>query len=102
MSVLLVEGWTERVRVTLLADGVALDLTGYTVELIAYNSVGTVTLAGTAGIDTAASGIVYFDPNSADFVKGTLKVRWKLTDPLGKVSFFPNSVQPDVWTISKA
>lgn len=100
MAVLLVQGWTERIKDNLLADGVAVNLTGYTVQLIAWNSSGPVTLAGTSGIDTPLSGTVYFDPASGDLVKGTLKIRWKVTDPQGKVSFFPNSVQPEIWTIS--
>lgn len=102
MTVYLVAGWTERIRMVMLADGVALDLTGYAVELVSYNSTGTLTLLGTSGIDTAVSGIASFDPNPADLVTGKMKVRWKLTDPLGKVSFFPNSVDPDIWVVSKA
>jgi len=102
MSVLLVEGWTERILDDLLSDGVAVNLTGYTVQLVAYNSSGPVTLLGTAGIQDAVAGTVYFDPAPTDLVKGTLKIRWKVTDPGGKVVFFPNAVVPEIWTISKA
>lgn len=102
MTIYLVEGWTERVRINLLADDVAINLTGYTVELIVYNSSGTLTLVGTSGIDDPVTGTVYFDPDASDLVKGRLKARWKVIDPSGKVAFFPNTVDPDIWVISKA
>lgn len=97
----LVEGWTERIRHQLFADGTAQNLTGATVALVAYSRTGSaLTLAGTAGVETAATGIVYFDPATTDFraTDSPLSVRWRVTIG-GKVAYFPSHA-PDQWVIS--
>lgn len=95
-----VEGWTERIRQQLFADGVAQNLTGATVALVAYSRTGTLlTLSGTAGVETAATGIVYFDPASTDLKASNspLLVRWRVTIG-GKVAYFPSHA-PDQWIV---
>jgi len=96
-----VEGWTERIRCQLVADGSAQNLTGMTVALQAYSRTGTaLTLTGTAGIVTAADGEVYFDPAAADLkaTNSPMLVRWKVTDGSGKIAYFP-SKGPDQWVV---
>lgn len=101
MSVALVEGWTERIRDVILADGEVQDLTGMTVELVAYDRSGhLVEMEGTAGIEDAANGIVYFAPSPNDLKKGKYKIRWKITDSGDQVAFCPNE-DPEEWIVSK-
>ena len=102
----LVQGWTERIRTQLFADGAPFDLTGYdeppaSVEMLLYNCAKVlVTPSGTSGIDTPATGIVYFDPAPDDLLASMspYSVRWQVTDSAGKIAFFPNG-RPDVWTV---
>ena len=104
----LVQGWTERIRTQLFADGAAFDLTGYStspasVEMLLYNrSKLLVTPTGISGIDTASAGIVYFDPASDDLLAAMSPyyVRWKVTDSFGKMVFFPNG-NPEVWNVQQ-
>lgn len=97
----MVEGWTERVKYTLTADGVAVNLTGMTVTLLLYDK-DKIPFAygGSSGIVTAASGIVYFDPLASDLLDANAPyyARWKVVDGAGKVSFFPNSFA-ERWTV---
>lgn len=105
----LVEGWTERIRSQLFADGSPFDLTNYDNNLPASVTMllfgkdrAQVNYAGQAGVVSAeaASGIVFFDPGPND-LKASLSpytVRWKVTDSAGKVAFFPNG-DPDEWDV---
>jgi len=94
----LVQGWTERIKTQLVADGAPFDLTGYatppaSVQMLLYSRLGIpLTFTGSVGLDTPALGIVYFDPGSADLVasQSPYGVRWKITDSAGKSVFFPN------------
>ena len=98
-----VEGWTERIRDQLSDTEGTIDLTLMTVVLLMYDREGAAfTFAGTAGIDTAATGIVYFDPNAADLQSdlSPYSVRWKVTDVGGKIAFFPNQT-PEKWTVRR-
>jgi hypothetical protein len=97
----LVQGWTERVKTQLFADGAAFNLTGFTVAMVVYTENGSIFApAGTSGVDTAATGIVYFDPSAADLmaVNSPYLVRWKVTDSGGKSAFFPNGAA-EQWVV---
>jgi hypothetical protein len=100
----LVEGWTERIIDQLIADDVAVNLTGgTTVELVLYDKNGTLkSIPSQSGIDTALVGKVYYDPASTDLKhsESPYSVRWKVTDVANKVAFFPNA-QPEKWFVFK-
>lgn len=100
----LVEGWTERIREVLKDNGIAIDLTtAQSVELLLYDKDGElVDFDGTSGIDTALTGIVYFDPADGDLLaaKSPYSVRWKVTDGPGKVFMVPQEVA-DQWDVRK-
>lgn len=102
----LVEGHTERIVETLLADGVAMNLTGKTVTLLLYDRQGNqITYGGSSGIVTAADGTVYFDPASTDLLasKSPYSVRWKVTTA-GKVAYWPEGPSngaPGIWNVAK-
>jgi len=103
MSLSVVEGWTERIKYTLTADGATVNLTGMSVTLLLYDVTKTLfSYSGTSGVDTASSGIVYFDPAATDLLDANAPyyARWKVTDGAGKVSFFPNSFA-EQWTVRK-
>lgn len=104
----LVEGWTDPVDCTLkAADGpasppVALNLTGLTVALLAYDkNDAPLTLTGTAVIQSASTGQVRFSPAATDLKaeNSPLKIRWRITDG-GKIRYVPN-VEPDTWIVRK-
>lgn len=104
MALELVEGWTQRIRYQLLADDDPVDLTGCTVEVVASDkSDAAVTFSGSAGVATAATGIVYFDPASTDLKesKQPYRMRWKVTDGSGKVAFYPRKDR-ETWKVVKA
>lgn len=103
MSLFVVEGQTAPVDYKLLADGVAYDLTGCTVETVARTSSGAVkTLTGSTAVLVAASGTVRFSPGAADFVASDflLRVRFKVTRADSKIEFFPTG-EPESWVIQK-
>lgn len=103
MSLYLVQGWTERITDVLKSAGVAVPVTGMTIQLVAFNSAGPVVLLGSAGVLDGPNGVVYFDAHPTDFAtKGTLHTRWKVTDLSGKVAFWPNAPATEDWIISKA
>lgn len=101
MSLTIREGWTERIRYQLFRDGVAIDLSGMSVALVGQVITGSAkTFAGTVGVDTPATGIVYLDPAPGDLVESEspLQLRWKVTDSTGKVVYFPR-LTPEQWTV---
>ena len=89
-----VEGWTTRLTFQLEDDGTAIDGTGLTVSAldIVGNDNVAVTTTSDYGWATQASGTVYYDPDSADFVasKSPYRIRYQLTDGSGKVVWYPN------------
>lgn len=100
----LVEGWTGAVDYQLKKDGVALNLTGMTVALVAQDkNRAAVTFTGTVAVVDAATGKVQFNPAAADFdhQKSPYFVRWKVTDAASKVVYFPNSFDAEEWWIGK-
>ena len=55
MSLSVVEGWTERIKYTLTADGATVNLTGMSVTLLLYDVTKTLfSYSGTSGVDTAS------------------------------------------------
>ena len=96
-----VEGWTEPINYQLLADGVAQNLTGMTVALVGYQNAGKLfPFGGSVSVTDAVNGKVVFTPAAADLVaKGSpYNIRWKVTDSLGKIAYFPNQ-SPEVWVV---
>lgn len=91
----IVEGWTgELGPFTLKADGVAVDLTGLTVELVLKDRNGTaVTTTGDTRVHgTPTTGQVYYRPDEDDMTNALspYTVHWKVTDGSGYSVFFPN------------
>jgi uncharacterized phiE125 gp8 family phage protein len=100
----LVEGWTGPIDETLKSNGVAVDLTGMTVELILQKATGApVDTTGDVTVVTPASGLVRYSPDAADLVAAETPhvARWKVTDGGGKVVFFPHEAG-EVWLVQSA
>jgi hypothetical protein len=104
MALSIVEGWTYPIEYGLLAAGAATNLTGCTVECVIRDRRGrTSTSTGPTDIYDSTGGLVRFTPASSEDFKRSLSpysVRWKVIDPTGAVSYFPNSVEPEHWTVS--
>lgn len=99
----LVEGWTERIRYALTADGAVQVLTGMTVALKLYTRAGAaVPLGGSAGVLDAAEGQVYYDPAGGELLAtySPYAARWEVTDGSGKKAFFPNG-DAETWIVQK-
>lgn len=99
----LVEGWTDPIDCILQADGAALNLTGLSVSLLAWNkALSPLTVAGSVSVTSAAAGTVRYSPTSGDALilhaNSPVSVRWKLTDGSGKIRFIPNT-DPDRWVV---
>lgn len=96
----LVEGWTEPIDVTLLADGTAIDGTGYSVALVLRDRHGElVELHGTVAWLVPASGTARYSPAASDLnaAGSPFMARWKVTAN-GKDAYFPNG-EADHWTV---
>lgn len=96
----LVDGWTEVVDFQLKSDGVVVNLTGGTVELILKGNDGiAVDTAGNTSILDAVNGKVRYIPDAADLVatKSPYSARWKVTLS-SRISFFPNG-GADEWIV---
>jgi hypothetical protein len=101
MPIEIVEGWTGDLDFQLKSDNVAVNLTGTTVGLILQDSNGVViTPGGTTSIVDPVLGKVRFSPAVGDLVasKSPYNARWKVTDGVGKVVFFPSGAD-DVWIV---
>lgn len=91
MHVSIVTGWTEPLDWELRNEGVAVDLTGCTPELVVRDGAAELELDGVASLPNAAGGRVRFAPAEGDFeAVGRFAYRWRITDATGKVSYFPN------------
>lgn len=92
----IVEGWTgELGPFTLRADGVPVNLTGLTVELLIrpWNRQGRFSETdGDVRVVAGTGGQVYYAPDASDFsaAEGPYEMRWRVTDSDGFVVFFPN------------
>ncbi len=101
MTIELVVGWTGPLDFICQGDGVAVDLTGCSAQLIIKNESGaTHPFTGTISIVDAAAGKVRILPAAADLSPAgiTLLVRVKITDSLARITFFPSG-DPDKWEI---
>ena len=88
----LVQGHTGVIDETLKANGVVVDLTGMTVELVLQTANGgLLPTGGNVIVPTPAAGLVRYTPDAQDLLaQDTPHVaRWKVTDGLGGVVFFP-------------
>jgi uncharacterized phiE125 gp8 family phage protein len=96
----LVEGWSSPIDETLKSDGVAVDLTGMTVELLLQKADGSlVDTTGDVSVVTPGSGLVRYTPDAADLLAADSPhvARWKVTNA-GKVTYFPNEAG-EVWDV---
>jgi hypothetical protein len=87
-----VEGWTEELGpFALLADGVAIDPTPYTVTLLLRDRFGAA-VTTTSKTRTATAG-AYFTPAAGDLLaaKSPYHLHWKVVDGSGAVVFFPDA-----------
>lgn len=66
----LVQGWTEAVSFTLMADGAVIDLTGRTVTIHARDKSGVdPSFLGAVAVTSASSGRISFTPDSTDLLE---------------------------------
>lgn len=93
-----VEGWTGALPFELNADGSPVDLTGMFVHIVLKTADGTVVKDTSAGIvvSTSGTGLVSYSPATSSgnlfTAAGTpYYVRFRVTDALGKVVYFPNA-----------
>lgn len=96
------EGWTERIKYQLSADGAVLNLTGLSVALVGKDNLGIdAGFAGAVGIDTPAAGTVFFDPAPSDLVasRSPFRLRWQVTDGAGKIAYFPRADGAMIWQV---
>lgn len=104
MALSVVEGWTYPLEYSLLAAGSAANLSGCSVVTVIRDRRGRLsTSTGATDIYDSTGGSVRWTPGSSDDLKRALSpysVRWKVTDPSGAISYFPNSVEPEHWTVS--
>jgi len=96
----IVEGTTMRISFQLKEDGDNLVGTGLTVSAldIVGNDGVAVDTTSDFGWITAASGTVYYDPDSSDFVaeKSPYRIRYQLTDGNGKVAWWPDGKADEI------
>ncbi len=90
----IVEGWSGALPFTLLADGVAVDVTGQRIYIVLKDNRGTTVKDSTAGINVTNStaGQLEYGPSSSDFSanRSPYKIRFRVKDALNKVVYFPN------------
>jgi hypothetical protein len=106
-------GWTERLGpFTLRAADLPVSLSGLSVALILTRPDGTsVTPGGAVVVDpdqVTNKGKVYYDPVAGDFTWSTgrptiqdYRLRWQITDGVGKVYTFPNG-EADIIRVVRA
>jgi len=99
----LVEGWTGNIDYQLKADGIAVNLNGLTVSIVARKQDGAaITLTGTLTITDEPTGKVRFAPGATDILAASspCQVRFKVTDGFSKVTYFPSG-GAEQWNIRK-
>lgn len=98
----LVEGWTEPVDATLIADGSPFNGTGVTASLLLRDRLGAeVDVTGKVAWISAAAGTIRYSPAVDDLKESgsPYSARWKVTAG-GKDAYFPNK-EADVWTVRR-
>lgn len=93
MEIQITGGWTGDVLMQLLADGVAVNLTGTTVALVLRDRDGTlVDTSGDLTVTDPATGKVTWNPDAADLAvaKTPHRLRFKVTDAGSKIVYFPS------------
>lgn len=104
MTIVLREGWTERIECDLFNNGAAYVLTGMTVSLEGEDATGAEVSIETpkVGIVDAATGRVFVDLDATDlkFEKSPYQLRFKVADTFGRVGFFPR-IGSVTWEIQK-
>lgn len=97
----IVEGQTEAIVHTLLADGVAVNGTGITLGLVLMDKVGGVVDTSGSKVSwlDASTGKAQFLPAVGDLtaIRSPYNARWTLT-AAGKTGFYPNR-QVDTWIV---
>ena len=105
MSLSLIEGWTYPIEYELLAAGTAADLSGCSVEMVLRDRRwrGSTTTGEVDIYDTTGGKVRFLPGTTGDLVrsKSPYSVRFKITDGTGNISYFPNSVKPEYWTVSQ-
>jgi hypothetical protein len=99
-----VEGWTAAIDMQLNADGVAVNLTGATVELILRGVDGArVGSSGNLSIINSTGGQVRYLPDVGDLVarRSPYRARFKVTDAAAKIAFYPSG-ESDSWVVRSA
>lgn len=102
MDISIVEGWTGNLDFQLLADGVAYDLSGFTVTLSLFDTgAKAVNTTSDVSVIDATGGKVRYTPDSADLTSrmSPYAARFKVTNG-SAVVFFPSG-QAGVWTVRK-
>lgn len=105
MTEFFVDGHTGVLEYQLLSCGVAQNLTGATVSLVAAG-VGDValTMTGTVVVTSATGGIVEFRPSTGGGdltqARGPIRVRFKVVDGNSRVTYFP-SEDPETWIVKR-
>ena len=87
------EGWSERIPIRMYKNSSPYNITGFTAVVEIHDKDGAlVTLQGSDGVITAATGDVYYDPDpGGEFlaVSSPYRVRVKLTSG-GRDGYVPN------------
>src|SRR5690349_20992095 len=89
----IVVGWTAPVDITLLSKGQAPTgtMAGMTAELVLQDRDGVaINTTGDMSIPDTDVWIVRYTPDPTDLVEGEYRMRVKVTDGTGHVSYFPN------------
>ena len=99
-----VEGWTGVIEYQLLADDVAVNLTGFTVGIQTFGAdQGPLSLGGTVVVTSSTGGKVEYRPATTCELKSVyspIQVRFKVTDGASKITYYPNAA-PELWTVRR-
>ena len=112
MAISLVEGWSEPIEYKLLADSVAVNLTGYSGGQATSTALSTVfpqlvtrnvpsTSTGLIAIMSATCGYVKFTPGSCTDLAPSpspYSFRIGVRSAAGELVYFPNG-EPEQWTV---
>lgn len=93
----IVQGWTAPMDFNLLSKGASPsgDMVGMSAALILRNAERTLDTSGDVTIPDTSLWTVRYTPDATDLVPGIFKMRIKVTDSGGAISYFPS----DEWDI---